>query len=101
MEEVNYTQGSQREGRSPHAVLGHRRRHNGSQKAEDNHRGVLRSWPLLEFPWERQGWAENSLGLTSLLNSSRLWPIGLVSSFLVPGPGMIEGGGNTGLVCEG
>ena len=31
----------------------------------------------------------NSLGLASLNNSGRLWTIGMVSSYLIAGPGMI------------
>lgn len=47
----------------------------------------------------RQG-RGNSSGLVSLKNSG--WPgaPGVVSRCLVPGPGMTQGMGNTGLVCK-
>lgn len=47
----------------------------------------------------RQG-RRNSLGLATLNNSSRLWGIRAVLSSLEPGPGLVQGRGNTGLVCE-
>ena len=47
----------------------------------------------------RQG-RVNSLELASLNNSSELWGTGAVPSCPVPGPGLIYGRGNIGLLCE-
>lgn len=40
------------------------------------------------------------LGLDSFNNFSRLWAVGVVSNCLVPGPGVILGGGNISLVGD-
>ena len=42
----------------------------------------------------------NSLGLANLNNSGRLWIMVVVSTCLIPVPGLILGRGNFGLMCE-
>lgn len=42
----------------------------------------------------------NRLGLASLNNFARLWAVGVISSGLVPGPGVTEERGKIVLVCE-
>ena len=57
----------------------------GTQKARSE--GKAQAEPILEFLWGRRG-RVNSLGLAGVNNSSGLWATGVVSSCLVPGPGM-------------
>lgn len=48
---------------------------------------------------ERRG-SMNSLELANVKNSLGLWAVGTVSSCPVPGPGMVYGKENIGLICE-
>lgn len=48
----------------------------------------------------RQG-RVNSLGLASLNTSGGLWGTRAIPSYQVPGPRLVQGKGNIGLVCEG
>lgn len=48
---------SQSEG-LPHAILGHRGRHQDSQEGGQEHRGEFRFWAFTGVSWERQDGAE-------------------------------------------
>lgn len=73
---------------------GGRPRHAGTQA---KHQVLIRRQK--QEQGERQGRA-NRLGPASLDTSCGLWGIGAVLSCLVPGPGLIQGRGTVGLVCE-
>lgn len=79
----------------------------GSTRVSQEAGGVKRKhghMPLLWFPKEGMGKAgQASLSkfrIGQLNNFSRLWAIVAVSSCPIPGPGVIQGRGNTGLLCE-
>ena len=53
-------------------------------------KGMVRPWPLLGFPWDRQAGMVNRLGLARLNHFIGLWSTGVVASGRAPGPGMIK-----------
>lgn len=49
--------------------------------------------------WEGRAWQSKELRIASSVMSGRLWAVGVISSCLVPGPGMMESRRNISLVC--
>lgn len=89
------------EGRKHATAHGATRGRPGVVRRQEQERGEgLGCSPSWGFHTEERRGRADSAGLVRLNKSSGLWGTGAVPSCLVPGPGLILGKGNAGLVCE-